>query len=151
MVLFLYAVCPHRSGEFIAIACPRACGPEACLLRLCCRFWHRALVLASRVPGSFSGVSAPLGVTDSSASYACSGLCKGRERRGLRTAKEATMNTHIPTIHDLNRKNVSELRVIFRHAASLATSEQRPECERKAAQQTCENIRRCLAVKVPHP
>ncbi|CAM5461189.1 hypothetical protein [Eoetvoesiella caeni] len=61
------------------------------------------------------------------------------------------MKTHIPTIHDLNRKSVSELRVMFRNAANLAASVQRPECERKAAWQTCESIRRCLAVKVPEP
>ena len=42
------------------------------------------------------------------------------------------MNTHIPTIHDLNRKSVGELRVMFRNAANLAASAQRPECERKA-------------------
>ncbi len=61
------------------------------------------------------------------------------------------MNTHVPTIHDLNRKSVSELRVIFRHAASLAASGQRLDGERKAARQTCENVRRCLGMKEPHP
>ncbi|WP_341645361.1 hypothetical protein [Thauera sp. SDU_THAU2] len=59
------------------------------------------------------------------------------------------MKTHIPTIHDLNRKSVSELRVMFRNAASIAASGQRPECERNAARQTCDNVRRCLAVKIP--
>lgn len=61
------------------------------------------------------------------------------------------MNKCSPTIHDLNCKSVSELRVIFRHAASVAASGQHPDCERKAARQTCENIRRCLVMKVPHP
>ncbi|MFT3815213.1 MAG: hypothetical protein QM740_17830 [Acidovorax sp.] len=61
------------------------------------------------------------------------------------------MNTHIPTTQDLNRIGVSELRVMFCKAASLAASGQRPEHEREAARQTCENIRRCLAAKVPQP
>lgn len=57
------------------------------------------------------------------------------------------MNTYVPTIHELNRQSESELRVMFRHAASVAASEQRPTNERAAACKTLENIQRSLASK----
>ena len=61
------------------------------------------------------------------------------------------MNTHIPTIEDLNRKTARELRVMFRNAASIAASDLHPAPERAAARQTLENIRLCPATKAPPP
>ena len=57
------------------------------------------------------------------------------------------MNTYVPTTHELNRQSESELRVMFRHAASVAASEQRPANERAAAHKTLENIQRSLTMK----
>jgi len=61
------------------------------------------------------------------------------------------MNTHIPTIHDLNRKTVRELHVMFREAATVAASERFPAQDREAAQRALDLPRRCLAAKVPRP
>jgi hypothetical protein len=61
------------------------------------------------------------------------------------------MNTHIPTIPDLNRKTVRELHAMFRNAASIATSDQSPAPEREAAQKTLEDIKRSLSNKQPRP
>lgn len=61
------------------------------------------------------------------------------------------MNTHIPTIHDLNRKSARELSAMFRAAATAAASEHSPAQDREAAQRTMEYIRRCLAAKAPRP
>lgn len=61
------------------------------------------------------------------------------------------MNTHIPSIQELNRKTVPELRAMFGKAASIAASDLRPAQERAAAQKTLENIKRCLASKAFRP
>ncbi|TEA79181.1 hypothetical protein [Allopusillimonas ginsengisoli] len=61
------------------------------------------------------------------------------------------MNTHTPTIQDLNRKSVQELHVIFHAAAMVAESERHPADEREAARQTLDHIRRSLTVKAPRP
>lgn len=61
------------------------------------------------------------------------------------------MNTYVPTTHELNRKNESELRAMFRHAASMAASYKLPANERAAAQRTLENVKRSLAAKALRP
>ena len=61
------------------------------------------------------------------------------------------MNTYVPTTHELNRHSESALRAMFRHAASVAASEQRPANERAAAQKTLQNIQRSLASKALRP
>lgn len=61
------------------------------------------------------------------------------------------MNTYVPTIEELNRQPKSELCAMFRHAASVAASAQRPAQERAAAQKALENIQRCLAAKAFRP
>lgn len=61
------------------------------------------------------------------------------------------MNTYVPTIHELNRQSESELRVMFRQAASVTASDQRPAPERAAAQKTLDAIRRSLAAKPLRP
>ena len=61
------------------------------------------------------------------------------------------MNTYVPTIHELNRESESELRAMFRHAASMAVSDKRPATEQAAAQRTLENVKRSLAAKAFRP
>ncbi|CCH05722.1 TPA: hypothetical protein N2C61_006457 [Pseudomonas aeruginosa] len=61
------------------------------------------------------------------------------------------MNKLTPTIHDLNRKSIRELHVMFRHAAMVAASERYPASERQAAGRTLDHIRRSFAAKVPRP
>ena len=61
------------------------------------------------------------------------------------------MNTYVPTTHELNRHSESELRVMFRHAASVAASDKRPATERAAAHRTLENVKRSLAAKAFWP
>ncbi|MEW3780787.1 hypothetical protein QOZ23_04660 [Pseudomonas aeruginosa] len=59
------------------------------------------------------------------------------------------MNKPTPTIHDLNRKSVRELHVMFRDAAMVAASERHLASERQAAGRTLDHIRRSLAARVP--
>lgn len=61
------------------------------------------------------------------------------------------MKTHIPTIQDLNRKTVPELRAMFRDAASVFANAHRSNAERAAAQKTLDNIQRSLAARRPRP
>ena len=59
------------------------------------------------------------------------------------------MTTRIPTIQDLNRKTVRELRAMFRDATSISANPQCSAGERAGAQQTLDNIRRSLAARPP--
>ena len=60
------------------------------------------------------------------------------------------MKTYVPTIH-VNRQSESELRAMFRHAASIAASDQRPATERAAGRRTLKNIQHSLAMKALRP
>lgn len=61
------------------------------------------------------------------------------------------MTTHIPTIQDLNRKTVPELRAMFRNASSIGANAQCSAAERAAARQMLDNVRRVLAARHPRP
>ena len=61
------------------------------------------------------------------------------------------MTTHIPTIHELDRKSVRELHTIFRNAAAISANTTRADAERIAARQTLANIHRVLAGRHPRP
>lgn len=98
--------------------------------------------------GSSTDVAA-LRVTDASVPIPVPAFAKAAQ--GGLPAKEAKMTTHIPTIHDLNRKSVYELRAMFQDAASVAVNARRSHAERTAARQTLENIRSALTARDPRP
>ena len=57
------------------------------------------------------------------------------------------MNIYVPTIHELNRLPESALRAMFRHAASVAASDQHPTHERTSARRTQQNIKHSLSLR----